>query len=121
MNSIHSVEHVQRTPNDDVRRREGGEGRRLKPEPIARNDVRSEREAKCLKTAEPAPQAVHEATPSPIHSVKSAWRGGSAQGASEAPREERAKAEGGTTDRKRATNREGVALAPYLTTGQPKH
>lgn len=93
----------------------------MKPEPIARSDARSEGEAKCLNTAEPAPQAVHEATPSPPHIVKSAGRGGSAPGASGAPREERAKAEGGTTDRKRATSREGVALAPYLTTGQPKH
>ena len=121
MNYIHSVEHVQRNPYDDVRRREGGEGRRLKPEPSARSDDRSECEEKCLKTAEPAPHAVHEATPSPPHIVKSAGRGGNAQGASVAPREERAKAEGGTTDRKRSTNREGGALAPYLTTGQPKH
>lgn len=100
MNYPHSAKHVQRNPYDDVRRREGGEGRRPKPEPSARNDVRSEREAKCLRTAEPAPHTVHEATPSPIHSVKSAGRGGNAQGASEAPREERMKAEGGTTDRK---------------------
>lgn len=74
MNYIHSVEHVQRNPNDDARRREGGEGRRLKPEPIARNDVRSEREAKCLKTAEPAPHAVHEATPA--LSIRSSLAGG---------------------------------------------
>ena len=100
MNSIHSVEHVQRNPNDDVRRREGGEGRRLKPEPIARSDARSEGEVKRLKTAEPAPHAVHEATPATIHSVKSGGRGGNAQGASGAPREERMKAERRRSDRK---------------------
>lgn len=98
MYNLHSVEHVQRTPNDDARRREGGEGRRPKPEPSARSDVRSEREVKRLRTAEPAPHAVHEATPSPMDIVKSAGRGGNAQGASGGTREERAKTEGGTTD-----------------------
>ena len=74
MSNIHSAENVLRTPNDDVRRREGGEGRRLKPEPSARSDVRSECEVKCLKTAEPAPQAVHEATPA--LSIQSSLAGG---------------------------------------------